>query len=95
MAEQDPECRRLNATRWPGCDLVVDTKRVTKRDVEKWMHSVPGLTGVIAGLRLSLFFDFVQVLGWIEELGEELQVWTARVLENVIGDDEDISEMIE
>lgn len=42
---------------------------------------------------LSLFFDFVQVLGWIEELGEEFQVWTARVLENVIGDDEDISEM--
>ena len=36
VIEQDHECRRLNA------DLVVDIRKVAKRDVEKWLRSVPG-----------------------------------------------------
>ena len=49
VIEQDPSCRRLNSVRWPGCDVRCDINKVIKRDVERMMRSVPGLTGVIAG----------------------------------------------
>ena len=49
VIEKDPECRRLNKTRWPGCDVITDITRVTKGEIEKYMRSVPGLTRVIAG----------------------------------------------
>ena len=49
VIEQDPSCRRLNSVRWPGCDVWTDINRVTKKDVERMMRSVPGLTGVISG----------------------------------------------
>eukprot|EP00435_Cladocopium_sp_Y103_P034012 s218_g8.t1 len=48
VIEQDVECRRLNAARYPGCDLLVDIRKVTRKEIEKIMRSVPGLTGVIA-----------------------------------------------
>ena len=54
VIEKDPECRRLNKTRWPGCDVITDITRVTKGEIEKYMRSVPGLTGVIAWGRLSV-----------------------------------------
>ena len=28
VVEQSPECRRLNLTRWPGCDIVVDIEKI-------------------------------------------------------------------
>ena len=49
MIEKDPDCRHLNKTRWPGRDVVADIARVTKGDIEKYVRSVPGLTGVVAG----------------------------------------------
>eukprot|EP00435_Cladocopium_sp_Y103_P069810 s1270_g34.t1 len=49
VIEQDPACRRLNTVRWPGCDVWTDITKITKKDVERMMRSVPGLTLVIAG----------------------------------------------
>ena len=49
VVENDPDCRRLNAVRWPGCDLMSDIQKVTKKELEKAIRGVPGLTGVIAG----------------------------------------------
>lgn len=49
VIERDPGCRRLNGVRWPGCDVFTDITKITKRDVERMMRSVPGLTGVLAG----------------------------------------------
>eukprot|EP00435_Cladocopium_sp_Y103_P046710 s1434_g13.t1 len=46
--EQAVEFRWLNAARWPGCNLLVDTKRVTMKGLEKTIRSVPNLTGVRA-----------------------------------------------
>ena len=48
VIEQDVKCRRLNAGRWPGCDLVVDIKKLKRKERERVLRSVPGLTGVIA-----------------------------------------------
>lgn len=48
VIEQDVECRRLNAARWPGCDLVVDIRKLGRKELERILRSVPGLTGVIA-----------------------------------------------
>jgi len=48
VIEQDVKCRRLNAGRWPGCDLVVDIKKLKRKELERVLRSVPGLTGVIA-----------------------------------------------
>ena len=113
VVEKDPECRRLNSVRWPGCDVWVDIGKVTKKEVERMMRSVPGLTGVVAGggspcqglsklsanrrhledPRSGLFYKYSEVLGWIEEIAEEMKVWCLLFLENVVGDDEDIQEM--
>ena len=35
VIEKDPDCRRLNKTRWPGCDVVADITRATKGNIEK------------------------------------------------------------
>ena len=113
VVEKDPACRRLNSVRWPGCDIWLDIEKVTKKEVERMMRSVPGLTGVVAGggspcqglSRLSanrehladprsqLFYKYTEILGWIEEMAEEMRVWCLLMLENVVGDDEDIEEM--
>lgn len=42
VIEKDPECRRLNKTRWPSCDVIVDITRVTKAEIEKRVRSIPG-----------------------------------------------------
>eukprot|EP00438_Fugacium_kawagutii_P004408 Skav228593 [mRNA] locus=scaffold1161:70199:75552:+ [translate_table: standard] len=49
VVENDKKCRHLHKVRWPGCDVWLDVRRVTRRDVEKAMRGVPGLTGVICG----------------------------------------------
>ena len=49
VVENDPDCRRLNAVRWPGCELMSDIKKITKKELEKVIRGVPDLTGVIAG----------------------------------------------
>eukprot|EP00435_Cladocopium_sp_Y103_P035992 s493_g9.t1 len=110
---QDPGCRRLNTVRWPGCDVWSDITKVTKKDVERMMRSVPGLTLVIAGggspcqglsklssrrlhladPRSQLFFKYSEVLGWIDEVAAEMKVTCVQMLENVLGDDEDVEEM--
>eukprot|EP00435_Cladocopium_sp_Y103_P065934 s1385_g28.t1 len=113
IIEQDPGCRRLNTVRWPGCDVWSDITKVTKKDVERMMRSVPGLTLVIAGggspcqglskvssrrlhladPRSQLFFKYSEVLGWIDEVAAEMKVTCVQMLENVLGDDEDVQEM--
>lgn len=112
VIEKDPECRRLNKTRWPGCDAITDITRVTKGEIEKYMRSVPGLTGVVAGggspcqglsklnvnrihlqdPRSQLFYKYVEILGWIEDLAREMKVWSVLMVENVVGDEDDSSE---
>ena len=49
VIEQDPNCRRLHRARWPGCEFFNDITKIRRKDIEKVMRSVPGLTGVIAG----------------------------------------------
>ena len=115
VIEQDPACRRLNTVRWPGCDVWSDITKVTKKDVERMMRSVPNLTGVIAGggspcqglsklsshrlhledPRSQLFFKYSEVLGWIDEVAHEMDIWCVQMLENVLGDDGDIETMSE
>jgi site-specific DNA-cytosine methylase len=106
VVEKDPDCRRLNAVRWPGCDVWSDIEKLAKKDIERMMRSVPGITGVVAaggspcqGLsklscdrkhledpRSKLFYCYSAVLGWIEEVAEEMQIWSLLALENVLGD---------
>ncbi|CAK9115233.1 unnamed protein product [Durusdinium trenchii] len=103
VIEKDPECRRLNKTRWPGCDVITDITRVTKGEIEKYMRSVPGLTGGLSKLnvnrihlqdpRSQLFYKYVEILGWIEDLAREMKVWSVLMVGNVVGDEEDIREM--
>ena len=113
VVEQNPECRRLNLTRWPGCDIVVDIEKLTRKDIGRMMHSVPGITGVIAGggspcqglsklsvhrqhledPRSKLFYKFADVLGWIGETAASMEICFLGMLENVVGDEEDITEM--
>eukprot|EP00435_Cladocopium_sp_Y103_P043342 s1615_g12.t1 len=115
VIENDASCRRLNAVRWPGCEILTDIEKVTKKQLEKIMRSVPGLTGVIAGggspcqglsqlsanrkhladPRSQLFYKLCAVLGWIDELCNELQVWNIDFVENVVGDGDDVREMSE
>lgn len=45
--------------------------------------------------RSALFFDLVRCLKWIQELASELQVWSIRFAENVVGDDQDVDRMTE
>lgn len=113
VVEQSPECRRLNLTRWPGCDIVVDIEKLTRKDIGRMKHSVPGITGVIAGggspcqglsklsvhrqhmedPRSKLFYKFAEVLGWISETAASMEIWFLGMLENVVGEEEDITEM--
>ena len=113
IIEKDPDCRRLNSVRWPGCDIWSDIERVSKKDVDRMMRSVPGLTGVLAGggspcqglsklssdrqhledPRSRLFYCYSTILGWIEEVAKEMNIWCFLGLENVLGDDADIQEM--
>eukprot|EP00435_Cladocopium_sp_Y103_P061594 s1327_g23.t1 len=113
VIEQDPACRRLNTVRWPGCDVWTDITKITKKDVERMMRSVPGLTLVIAGggspcqglsqlsskrlhladPRSQLFYKYSEILGWIEEVANEMKITCVQMLENVLGDDEDVAEM--
>eukprot|EP00435_Cladocopium_sp_Y103_P045195 s780_g12.t3 len=106
---------RLNAVRWPGCELLGDINKVTKKEIEKIIRSVPGLTGVVAGggspcqglsklsaqrqhledPRSKLFYRLCEILGWIGEICEEMGVWVIQLVENVVGDDEDVKEMSE
>ena len=43
--------------------------------------------------RSALFYDLKDRLKWIQEIGVELDIWTIRFCENVIGDVEDVEEM--
>ena len=115
VVESSVECRRLNALRYPGCDLIPDIEKLTKKEVEKLIRSVPGLTGVISGggspcqglsklaanrkhledPRSKLFYKLCEVLGWIDEVCEEMDVWSIQMVENVVGDDTDVAEMTE
>lgn len=45
--------------------------------------------------RSALFFDLVRCLKWVQELASELQVWSIRFAENVVGDDQDVDQMTE
>jgi hypothetical protein len=36
--------------------------------------------------RSKLFYCYSAVLGWIEEVAEEMQIWSLLALENVLGD---------
>ena len=45
--------------------------------------------------RSALFFDLVRCLKWVQELASELQVWSIRFAENVVGDDQDVGQMTE
>ena len=47
----------------------------------------------LADPRSALFFDLVQCLKWVQELALELQVWSIRFCENVVGDDQDVETM--
>eukprot|EP00438_Fugacium_kawagutii_P004851 Skav221072 [mRNA] locus=scaffold3118:298387:301731:- [translate_table: standard] len=47
IVESDRECRRLNKNRWPGCEVICDIRSMTKKDIEKVVRSVPGVTGII------------------------------------------------
>ena len=49
IIEKDPDCRRLHRRRWPSCSLLVDIKKVTKKQLEKEIKRIPGVTGVVAG----------------------------------------------
>ncbi|CAJ1461453.1 unnamed protein product [Effrenium voratum] len=113
VIEMDSSCRRLNLTRWPGCEVMLDIQKIKKSDLEKVMRSVPGLTGVITGggspcqglsrlssnrqhlddPRSALFYKFGEVLRWVSELAAAMKIWDVQFVENVVGDDEDISEM--
>ncbi len=45
--------------------------------------------------RSALFFDLVQILEWVQELAIEMQIWSIRFCENVVGDDQDVKAMSE
>eukprot|EP00438_Fugacium_kawagutii_P006300 Skav233308 [mRNA] locus=scaffold4193:88579:93795:+ [translate_table: standard] len=49
VIEKDVQCRHLHRVRWPGCDVWPDITKVEKKQIEKVMREVPGLTGVICG----------------------------------------------
>eukprot|EP00438_Fugacium_kawagutii_P032030 Skav203167 [mRNA] locus=scaffold371:249779:253293:+ [translate_table: standard] len=49
VVESDPPCRHLHKVRWPGCDLWSDVSKVTRKDLEKALRKIPGITGVISG----------------------------------------------
>ena len=101
VMEKDPECRRLNRTRWPGCDVIADITRVTKGEIEKYMRSVPGLTGVIAGggspcqglSKLNVDRTPGPSCATSKDLAREMRVWSVLMIENVVGDGEDIRQM--
>ena len=43
--------------------------------------------------RSALFFDLGERLRWVQEIGVDLNIWTIRFCENVIGDLEDVEKM--
>ena len=43
--------------------------------------------------RSALFYDLVERLRWIQDICQELNLWSLRFCENVIGDKEDVAEM--
>ena len=43
--------------------------------------------------RSKLFYKYVEVLGWTEDVAREMKVLSVLMVENVVGDDEDIKEM--
>ncbi len=45
--------------------------------------------------RSALFFNLAEALGWVQDLACELQVWSVRFCENVVGDDQDVEKMSE
>ena len=47
----------------------------------------------LADPRLALFFDLSDRLTWVQEIGVQLDIWTLRFCENVIGDPEDVETM--
>ena len=49
VVESNPECRRLNTTHWPGCEVFTDIQKIRRKDLEKVMRRVPGLSLVVAG----------------------------------------------
>eukprot|EP00438_Fugacium_kawagutii_P012525 Skav208185 [mRNA] locus=scaffold2530:386691:389727:+ [translate_table: standard] len=49
VVEKDRDCKRLNKVRWPGCEVMSDIEKVTKKELEKAIRNVAGVTGVIAG----------------------------------------------
>ena len=104
VVENDPACRRLNAVRWPGCELMSDIQ-VTKKELEKAIRGVPGLTGVIAGGG-SPCQGFSQLSANRKHLEDprsklfyrlcEVFGWIADICgEMEVGDDADVEEMSE
>ena len=49
VVEKDVNCRRLHRRRWPGCHLVADIQKLSKKEIETLMRKTPQITGVIAG----------------------------------------------
>lgn len=49
VIEKDPNCRRLHRRRWPGCHLVTDIQKFSRKEIEGLMRKTSGITGVIAG----------------------------------------------
>lgn len=113
VVEKDQDCRRLHRRRWPSCSLFADIKKVTKKQLEKEIKRVPGVTGVVAGggspcqglsklssqrlhladPRSALFYDMAERFRWISEICLEMNIWSLRFAENVIGDKKDVEEM--
>ena len=49
IVEKDPDCRRLHRRRWPSCSMMADITKLTKKQLERELKRVPGVTGIIAG----------------------------------------------
>ena len=49
VVEKDVNCRRLHRRRWPGCHLIADIQKLSRKEIETLMRKTPGITGVIAG----------------------------------------------
>ena len=43
--------------------------------------------------RSALFFDLAEKLRWIQDIAVQMQIWSIRFCENVVGDPEDVSRM--
>ena len=42
VVEKDVDCRRLHRRRWPGCQLIADIQKLSKKEIETLMRKTPG-----------------------------------------------------